>query len=548
MEDKEKLNETNNNRKNIKKQKRIMQNSKQMNSFLGVFSIINTHFWKAFVGPFFAFGYPIVFVIILGAVFNYEMILGSSITIGPVAVACVSLPTAIFEFKKSTLLKRIGASNIKPLAFLSYTAFYYFFVMVLSAIWTALVALMVFGPQYFNEGKVLFETTFGSQTIAVRTTPMKDLFTRIHWAGYIYSAIVLTLVSIAVGLFIVSVSKSILTIQAIGSSLLIISMFLTGQVLPISQIIGQKVMWYLSYITPFKSPITQNTMAFSGSAYLSSLYDGYNFTAGAAEKIYALNNLQTFLETIAKNTETNIITATQIHSKGSALFPESAQIKAYIDEIAKSIKMIMFNLTDHAINKDDAINLTIRYNSYNIFNATEVYKSINALKTYEGTNLTFDEAVKNSIYEILKKAVNENENDNYIKLLNGMSNQDLCPNIQDYPYKVINGKSIEKVKDLDLNKFIDDYRKEMNESMKQSMLAVKTNEIYNLTMNNIKTNYKNFIDTNKAYVQLSQGGINKDSILEIGSVVENYVNFILPWLWIVVLVGLSQKSFTWNTR
>lgn len=74
--------------------------------------------------------------------------------------------------------------------------------MVLSGIWTALVALMVFGPQYFNEGKVLFETTFGSQTIAVRTTPMKDLFTRIHWAGYIYSAIVLTLVSIAVGLYL----------------------------------------------------------------------------------------------------------------------------------------------------------------------------------------------------------------------------------------------------------------------------------------------------------------------------------------------------------
>lgn len=51
MEEKEKLNETNNNEKDIKKQKRIMQNSKQMNSFLGVFSIINTHFWKAFVGP-----------------------------------------------------------------------------------------------------------------------------------------------------------------------------------------------------------------------------------------------------------------------------------------------------------------------------------------------------------------------------------------------------------------------------------------------------------------------------------------------------------------
>lgn len=544
MEEKEKLNETNNNEKDIKKQKRIMQNSKQMNSFLGVFSIINTHFWKAFVGPFFAFGYPIVFVIILGAVFNYEMILGSSITIGPVAVACVSLPTAIFEFKKSTLLKRIGASNIKPLAFLSYTAFYYFFVMVLSGIWTALVALMVFGPQYFNEGKVLFETTFGSQTIAVRTTPMKDLFTRIHWAGYIYSAIVLTLVSIAVGLFIVSVSKSILTIQAIGSSLLIISMFLTGQVLPISQIIDQKVMWYLSYITPFKSPITQNTMAFSGNAYLSSLYDGYNFTAGAAEKIYALNNLQTFLETVAKNTEANKEIAAQINSKGTVFSPESAQIKEYTDEIAKSIQMIMFNLTDHAINKEDAINLTIRYNSYNIFNATEVYKSINALKTYEGTNLTFDEAVKNSIYEILKKAVNENGNDDYIKMLKGIANQDLCENIQDYPFK----KGVTIKNDLKLETFIDSYRTETNESLKQAIFDVKVKEIYDLTMKNIKTNYKDFIDTNKAYVQLSQGGINKDSILEIGSVAENYVNFILPWLWIVGLVGLSQKSFTWNTR
>jgi hypothetical protein len=62
------------------------------------------------------------------------MILGSTITIGPVAIACISLPTAIFEFKKSTILKRIGASSIRPKSFLAYTAIFYLIIMICSGL------------------------------------------------------------------------------------------------------------------------------------------------------------------------------------------------------------------------------------------------------------------------------------------------------------------------------------------------------------------------------------------------------------------------------
>ncbi|WP_406617458.1 ABC transporter permease [Mycoplasmopsis adleri] len=466
------------NEKKQQKENKTNRPHRSNNSFLGILSIINKHFWKAFVGPFFAFGYPIVFTIILGTIFNYEMVLGSTISIGPLAIACVSLPTAIFEFKKSTLLKRIGATNVKPITFLIYTAVYYFFIMLISGLWTMLIALIVFG-RYWNVGRVE-QTVNGikigeaSIDINFHISSLKSIFARIEWWGYLYSFVILTFVSVAVGLFIVSFSKSILMIQAIGSSLLIITMFLSGQVLPLAQIANVKSMWYLAYITPFKSVIIQNTMAFQGQAELSTIYKVSNIST-----TITLNDAAKPLLAGANDTTINATTSTiyTIEDVSNYIKSVGNYAKAIQDcfskgDIIGATKIA--GLKDTLIQAPDALknstDLGIKFSSYSIFNVTKEYRTINALNTTP-------------------------------------------PIIFDYS------------------------------SLQPAFASTKAGEL----MTNAKF-ADNFNIFNNSFVQVRAGNLDKNSIITIGSKTENILNFILPFVWIVSLMSIAQKSFTWNTR
>ncbi|TPR53703.1 ABC transporter permease [Metamycoplasma neophronis] len=495
--------------------KYLKKRTNPSSTFNGVLSLINLHFWKAFVGPFFAFGYPIVFVLMLGIIFGYEIVMGASITIGPVAIACVSLPTAIFEFKKSTLLKRIGATQIKPLTFLAYTAIYYFFIMILSGIWTALFALMIFGPKYFNEGRILYEFNFLGEQIKTRSISIKQMFKNIDWLGYIYSFIILTLVSISVGLFIVSISKSVLMIQAIGSSLLIISMFLTGQVLPLAQIANVEAMWYLSYITPFKSAITQNTMAFQGTGEISKIYDLNNFminfgaldlNGNAENALYSIQNYQDFLQTVIKNY--NLINPESNYYIGKTFGPiATLQIKPALKDL---IILKMISLSPN-------IDVAINYKPYSIFNTNEIYHSVNSLSTYSPIIKKYEDVLtltaNNAINEIieLKKAAQGGAAtiQNNIDLISALTNSN-----------------------------------QYNE-------ILKSGQIDNDTINNIFTDIKNnpiLNEYNNSFISINNGSINENSLTQVGSTTENILNLIIPWIWICSLICLSQSSFKWSTR
>lgn len=451
------------------------------NKFLGILAIINKHFWKSFVGPFFAFGYPIIFVAILGTIFGYEMILGSTITIGPVAIACISLPTAIFEFKKSTILKRIGASSIKPKSFLAYTAIFYLIIMICSGLWTMLVALMFF-CEYFKTGRSLgtinnIKIGEASLNITLYGSSIKEMFSRIFWPGYIFSFVIIIFVSISVGLFIISVSKSVLTIQAIGCSLLIITMFLSGQVLPISQISNIKGMWYVSYLTPFKSAIIQNTISFQGQASLSNEYNIASIkatlnigneiknidllkpfsTADSSNKIYTIEELQKYIEGVAKYA--NLLKEANSKQDPIAKFT----ILKFLNQ-----QKDLFLANNNALPANTPIG--IKYSQYNIFNINNEYKTLNILNVYQPVILK---------YSTIAEAFNQNGLDQLLK-------------------------------------------------------------------NNEFANYFKFLDS--SYIQFSNNVLSNDSLTKIGSKTENLLNFILPWIWIVILSLLSIKTFAWNTR
>ncbi|MCV3734415.1 ABC transporter permease [Ureaplasma miroungigenitalium] len=488
------------------------KNKEASGTFAGIIQIINKHFWKAFVGPFFAFGYPVVFTLILGTIFNYEMILGATFSIGPLAIACIALPTALFEFKKSTLLKRIGATNIKPINFLLFTASYYFIIMIFSGLWTALISLVIFGSRYFQVGKELYSFTLGVgedlQKVIVRSPSLKDLFSRIHWPSYIYSFIALTIVSLSVGLFIVSVSKSILTIQGIGSTLLILTMFLSGQVLPLAQIVKVEAMWYLSYLTPFKSPIIQNTMAFQGVTEASQ-----NFLVNS-EWVPFENNLYSHAE------YTKLLTSLGQYLKVAHLDPQNPlfQPEAFVGD------MSTFNDQHHN---------ALEYDKYNIFDVNKVYQTINPLNTAQTANDHFKNILDISIKTNLRTLMDTKSTPAQIDEAQGF----LLMFVWETP-KSNNPLKVGQVLNQN-NQYFQEIKTINSES--------DFNELHKIWSERILAN--KFIQKYaNAYVQYTPDAIPDSAFIKIGTKAENILNFILPFVWSAVLLGFASKSFRWNTR
>lgn len=242
--------------------------------------IINIHFWKSIVGPFFAFGFPLIFVAILGTLIGYQSMFAALISISCIAVALAAMPQAIFEFKQSTLLKRIGITPIKPWMFLLTAAGYYVGIMIIGTIITFSLSLLIFMGN-FDVGKEIAKTTVtlpgGAPPLTdvpVLAFSISDILANTNWGGFIWSLIMCIIISTSLGMMIMSVSKNIMMISGLGVPILILSQFLAGQVLPFSMLRPVDALWYMSYITPLKPAVSMLVQSSQGN--FEQVYDAAN--------------------------------------------------------------------------------------------------------------------------------------------------------------------------------------------------------------------------------------------------------------------------------
>lgn len=219
--------------------------------------IINTHFWKSILGPFFAFGFPIIFIAILGTLLGYAGMFGGLIIISSMSVSLTSMPQAIFEFKNSTLLKRIGVTPIKPWMFLLTATIYYTIIMIIATFFAMACGILIFIGN-MDVGKQITKIFVPPGASIDAIAPLvsysfKTLLSSINWGTFTFSLLLNILVGTSLGLFLVAISKSIMTLEGISVPVLIISEFLAAQALPLDMVRDIDAIWYLGYITPFKS-------------------------------------------------------------------------------------------------------------------------------------------------------------------------------------------------------------------------------------------------------------------------------------------------------
>lgn len=228
-------------------------------SMKSLYSLINNHFFKSIINPFFSFLFPIIFVAILGLLLGYSALLGGLIAIPSMTISVLVLPYTIFEFKNSVLLKRIAVTNIKPWMFLFVMVSYYFLIIIISTILTIVLSMGLFA-QYWTVGKEIASSQIplppeaGGGTVehVVLAPSLSEYFATASWGGIIWGIILNSLVGSSIGFLVVSFAKSSLILQGILIPILILSQFLSAMVLPIAMIKSIDAIWFISYISPFR--------------------------------------------------------------------------------------------------------------------------------------------------------------------------------------------------------------------------------------------------------------------------------------------------------
>lgn len=197
---------------------------------------------------------------------GYDRMFAGFMATPAVAVSMCSMPQAIFEFKQSTLLKRIGSTPIRPWMFLFAAGAFYVLIMILGTIFSFLMALAIFSGN-FSVGREIFDTfSMGGNPVAPLIAPsIQAILNGINWGGFIWGNIMNIMVGVTLGLMFVSLCKSSSMVSGVGIPVLLISGFITGQYLPISMIKdGGGILYDIGYITPFKGPIGLMLEAWNG--------------------------------------------------------------------------------------------------------------------------------------------------------------------------------------------------------------------------------------------------------------------------------------------
>ncbi|MGL5732943.1 MAG: hypothetical protein ACRCXE_02655 [Metamycoplasmataceae bacterium] len=221
---------------------------------VSVIKIINLYFWKSFFGPFFSFVFPLIFVALLGTLLGYDQLFGGAMAIASMSIALTAMPQAIFEFKRSALLKRIGVTPVKPWMFLVVAGIFYFLVMIISTFWTMGIGIALFS-NFMDEGREvmpLLKLPGHDKFLYLLSPTLGDTLRHVDWAGFFWGVIMNIIVGISLGFVLVSTSRSTLAIQGLGIPVLIISQFLSAQVLPLPMIVDVEFMKYMSYLSPFR--------------------------------------------------------------------------------------------------------------------------------------------------------------------------------------------------------------------------------------------------------------------------------------------------------
>ncbi|ARU91195.1 ABC transporter ATP-binding protein [Spiroplasma clarkii] len=236
---------------------KIISSGKNINKNIPLISLLMKYYIKGVAVPFFIFVFPILMIFMMGSIYTsgamagndeqaaafLHSLVGSYSAMSALAIGFFIIPSTILEFKTSVLMKRIGATNIKPVFFLLSVVLIGLFLVIISVLWTALWAGILFGYKF---GWSVTSTPYDVGASILLFIPMICL-------------------AMSLGLTLASIFKSTTTYNAVVNVIYMPITLLSGGFAPIESIQTSPQLNAMSWANPFKYSINPFVAAWNGN-------------------------------------------------------------------------------------------------------------------------------------------------------------------------------------------------------------------------------------------------------------------------------------------
>lgn len=198
------------------------------------YKLINKYFWKSIIGPVCSFLMPIIFMAIYLIMSNSKKEfsyfvngLASYISLAILPLSLLSLPSLIIEFRNSILLRKIKTTGMKSYQLILILLSYF----LLINIGVILIVCAIF-------------------FIALSATSNLGKISHINWGTFFYGLINLLITSLSFGILLSIYAKNLMNTQIIGVGIILITLLLSGQFIPLNVIGTVPAVNYISLISP----------------------------------------------------------------------------------------------------------------------------------------------------------------------------------------------------------------------------------------------------------------------------------------------------------
>lgn len=310
--------------RNSKRPIEINLDKKRAKGIFAVYRLFNRYYIKSFFGPFYSFVFPVLIYSILGTLMNAKLLFPGMIAMTALSTGLQSMPGAIIDLKKSVLLKRIGASPVKPSTFTLAIVTYYMFVISLSILWLMLWALIIFRD----------ESVFD---------PLKTI---IGAFGFLYGNLMNIAVSIAIGFALAAVGRSSLQVQTIGMLIYFPATFLSGHFVSVDLIAKSEVMNWISRFIPFRYTTMTIVESWNGTSTFRDILGDYHTSTSNPFIIhdYQIFRVPKFDWTIGRNPDSSIRELVQPYTPTIVIYDKVDHICGYVVPMVMLFGMGVFSV------------------------------------------------------------------------------------------------------------------------------------------------------------------------------------------------------------
>lgn len=203
---------------------------------LAMFQLLFGYFKKSFHSIFFGFIFPIIMLTILVAVLApsnpnaaQTVLPGLVMSASPV-LGIVTLSMTYSDFKQSIIIKRIGATPLRPWQFISSILIFHVILIFIGSFWT----LGIGGALYHSQ------INWGL----------------INWGFVILAILLLSIMCSAIGIIVGILASDFKVANAFALLLYLPTSFLSGQYIPYMAIKGQPSLVIIAKIIPFSYPVS----------------------------------------------------------------------------------------------------------------------------------------------------------------------------------------------------------------------------------------------------------------------------------------------------